>query len=1204
MSIKDTLISLKIKAENLLSKDANEAADSLGVLQGKSKELRTNLKLLENQKTLIKQFQSQTAAVEKNEAAFNLLSERAVTLRKKIEETGDPTGQFNVQLEKTESAVKKSASALLTKNTALNKVRNSLDKANVDTKDLTKSEAKLNTQIDKSKSVLAKFSGQMRNLGEETKVVEEKSKGFSFVKAAYWAAGVIGVTSLLNRIKSLSVDVLTTGDKFEGLRIQMDALMGSIAEGERATEWIKTFTQNTPLQLEQVTETFARLKSFGLDPMDGSMQAIIDASEKLGGGMERVEGISLALGQAWAKQKLQGEEILQLVERGVPVWDLLEKATGRNTLELQKLSSQGKLGRDVIKQLTAEIGKSAEGAAAANMGRLTGLVSNLKDQYQLFLNQVAESGALDYAKDQLTLLTQTIKAMSDDGSLNKWAKNISDTFVNFVEGVKSSAQWLYKFKDAIIAVGETALKIKLAQMFLGFGLSASKAVASLFTVKGAVEATTSSSKVLSNVLKATLVGALVFTTTQIYRVVDAWREMKAAEDAATESAKTAKEIAVQKTKQLKEISNQLGINISSMEQFLELEEKGVIVFNEATNSYIKSNDELAKQTELQQKNAEVLEAATIPSIERLKLKFEDLQREGKSTVDAIGDIAEAIDVDNPESLQSVIDTLKILKDQGQVTATDIETGLRLQLKNLNDKELAILKKSVPETFDLLGVSIKSVANEVDPLRTLFTLLDLDLNEIRGGFTETGKTALSTFNSITETATASSDDIVAAFDGVITKVKTVSELDTLREKIEELGKDGVISIEQLEEALDKINIKTAEVTPGINSLSEAYKQLGFESQSALNKANESLRESYDLIKNSTAPIEDKKLAFLAYAKATIEANSGVITSELKVQASILGVKNELILQDKALQNNTDQWINRSNVIAESSETISQAYQKQKAAEKTAQDSAGKSYSAILATRDATDLTTLSISELNDEIEEQSNRIYANRQVQSAWWKTIAENQIVFDQQTLAIAKQTLSLRTLEQAFDATETPTLAMINNTQGAIDKLDKLDDTTLTSLNAQLDSARSKLQSLQENAESALSSVQDELDYLNGNSESIENRAYEASISALREQLATATDYQDSQSIRDLNEAIALTEKLHNQKVEAIQAESEAALAAESAELVNNSTGNESETISRVTETVVVELNLGGEQVSIPTTTEGKDDLLSLLLNNQLVTV
>jgi tape measure domain-containing protein len=138
--------------------------------------------------------------------------------------------------------------------------------------------------------------------------------------------------------------------------------------------------------------------------------------------MERLNGISLAVGQAWAKQKLQGEEILQLVERGVPVWEMLEKATGKNVQELQKLSSAGKLGRDTIALLIDEIGKSSAGAAAENMSLLSGYVSNLKDSWQNFLDEVAQSGALDYAKDQLKSISDQISVMDSVVCLMRLAR--------------------------------------------------------------------------------------------------------------------------------------------------------------------------------------------------------------------------------------------------------------------------------------------------------------------------------------------------------------------------------------------------------------------------------------------------------------------------------------------------------------------------------------------------------------------------------------------------------------------------------------------------------------------------------------------------------------------------------------------------------------------------------------------------------------
>ncbi len=113
----------------------------------------------------------------------------------------------------------------------------------------------------------------------------------------------------------------------------------------------------------------------------GDDSALVEGTDyELGGEFERLQRISLALGHAFGKQKLQGEEIRQLIEASVPVWSLLEKTTGRNAQELRKMSEAGELGTDVIKQLVATMGATSQGAAAKNMKILSGLVSNMKDR--------------------------------------------------------------------------------------------------------------------------------------------------------------------------------------------------------------------------------------------------------------------------------------------------------------------------------------------------------------------------------------------------------------------------------------------------------------------------------------------------------------------------------------------------------------------------------------------------------------------------------------------------------------------------------------------------------------------------------------------------------------------------------------------------------------------------------------------------------
>ena len=207
--------------------------------------------------------------------------------------------------------------------------------------------------------------------------------------------------------------VLSIASDFEQLELRMNSVMGGQERGKQAFSWIKQFAKDTPFEVDQVSSAFMRLKAFGLDPMDGSMQAISDQSAKLGGGQQTLERISLALGQAWAKQKLQGEEILQLVDAGVPVWDMLAQVTGKTGAEIQKMSEKGQIGRDVIKQLINEMGKQNAGAAGGQMDSWAGKVSNFSDKIKSIIDDVRKStGFLKLMGGTLGFVTEHLETLS------------------------------------------------------------------------------------------------------------------------------------------------------------------------------------------------------------------------------------------------------------------------------------------------------------------------------------------------------------------------------------------------------------------------------------------------------------------------------------------------------------------------------------------------------------------------------------------------------------------------------------------------------------------------------------------------------------------------------------------------------------------------------------------------------------------------
>jgi tape measure domain-containing protein len=317
----------------------------------------------------------------------------------------------------------------LDKNTASLKTAGiSMDNLADATKDLKQQQAAaetalsgVNTRLERHNKLLTESQKQAGDFGGSV-----KSATASLVAMA---GAYIGVDKLWESLKS----ILTAGDDAASFSAQMTAMMGSIASGEQATQWIKDFANNTGTRLDSAKQAFASLKTFGIDPMNGALQSMVDYNAKLGGSQEKLEGIILGVGQAWAKQKLQGEEILQLVERGIPVWDLLEKVTGKNAVQLQKMSEAGQLGRDVMQQLFEEMGKQANGQASKSLERLSGQVNLMSNKWTEFKTIIADSGAYQVAVDFIQSLNDKFDELNKNGQIKQAAQDISDFFTTLIK---------------------------------------------------------------------------------------------------------------------------------------------------------------------------------------------------------------------------------------------------------------------------------------------------------------------------------------------------------------------------------------------------------------------------------------------------------------------------------------------------------------------------------------------------------------------------------------------------------------------------------------------------------------------------------------------------------------------------------------------------------------------------------------------------
>jgi tape measure domain-containing protein len=257
---------------------------------------------------------------------------------------------------------------------------------------------------------------------------------------------------------------IKTAAEFERYQIMLNKLQGSEEAGAKAMAWIQQFTQDTPYGVNEVTSAFVRLKAFGLDPMDGTMQSIADQAAMMGGTAETIDGISLALGQAWTKGKLQGEEALQLLERGVPVWDYLVKASkdlkmnngfGYTSEQLQKMASEGKLTREAIKALIKEMGSASEGAAKKQMETWSGMISNMGDHWTIFKKDVMQSGAFDVLKKELGGFLSQLDEMKKTGEYDEFVEKVGKNLVDAFEAAADAARGVKEVGEDLLPILKT-----------------------------------------------------------------------------------------------------------------------------------------------------------------------------------------------------------------------------------------------------------------------------------------------------------------------------------------------------------------------------------------------------------------------------------------------------------------------------------------------------------------------------------------------------------------------------------------------------------------------------------------------------------------------------------------------------------------------------------------------------------------------------
>lgn len=679
------------------------------------------------------------------------------------------------------------------------------------------------------------------------------SIGSAAKQAAAWAAALVGI----NSVADLAKNVVATGSAFEQLEARLASLLGTEAAAAGAMRQIKDLAATTPFEVNALTEAYAKLTAFGMEPTIDQMRAFADTAASMGGGTQMLERVTLALGQAWTKGKLQGQEIMQLAEAGVPVWDLLARATGKNVVELQKMSEAGQLGKTVIKQLIDEMGRMNAGASAKLMDTFAGAVSNAKDATAEFFDMVAKSGVLDYLTQQIQMLLAEFDRMKQTGELEQKAKALADGFLNFAEAVKTG----FEVMSALSGVIKITLEALAVQKVLAFAgaLRAMASVAAVAKVEVAAAGVAVSAVGGAAGTAAAGVGLLARAMSALKAltvvglvegIVSLGAEFFRAKRAAEEG-----DAAVRKM----------------------LETKPAPVVDQVRDVVAETHRAKGALTEWQS-------------------EFKRLQTEGKATGEILKEMLGKAQVVDMKGVTDLLGGLESVRQAAQATALEIEQGLAQKLAGMTAQQLhdfGVMAQAAFNRGEISARMLSTALNEtVDAsLAKLGITAETSLGGMSAKFVETRQHALlvaQSFDLLRQAGMDAAATLREALDATLKAATSQQDLDALAASVRALGNEGKLTKKDVTEMLDAIVRKAEDATPAIDSVGEALRRLGVKSKAELQKVADSFREAFSQIEYSTATLREKREAFVAYANAAIAANEGVVTSTLKVKAEILGV----------------------------------------------------------------------------------------------------------------------------------------------------------------------------------------------------------------------------------------------------------------------------------------------------------------------------
>lgn len=249
-------------------------------------------------------------------------------------------------------------------------------------------------------------------------------------------------------------EIVKVNAEMERLRFQMQAMSTAkdpLADANRSVAYLREQAKNMPFSLKTITNSFVKLRTTGMDPMNGSLRALADGIAAFGGDDQAFNRVTLAITQMSGKSVIQMEEMRQQLGESMPAaMEIMARSMGVSVAQLTKAISTGRVeAKPALEAFFAELERSYGGEAQRMMQTFSGQVSQLATNLQNLATNDGGRGFFDQVKAQLVDINEFLQS----GRAQRFAADMGQGLAQVIGWLRSAVSAVYEFRNEILNTG-------------------------------------------------------------------------------------------------------------------------------------------------------------------------------------------------------------------------------------------------------------------------------------------------------------------------------------------------------------------------------------------------------------------------------------------------------------------------------------------------------------------------------------------------------------------------------------------------------------------------------------------------------------------------------------------------------------------------------------------------------------------------------